>query len=47
MRHMTIYECYDKLKITKDESTVSIEILPKININKNNYEGSRKALLSI
>lgn len=92
MRHITIYECNDKLKITKEESTtsitykeadelnryietkkldktnivwsrdsvlfidyvgfiklstVSIEILPKIDINKNDYEGSRKALLNM
>ena len=92
MRHITIYECNDKLKITKEESTtsitykeadelnryiesqwldktniiwsrdsvlfinyvgfiklstVSIEILPKIDINRNDYEGSRKALLNM
>lgn len=92
MRHITIYECSDELKITgapskksitqqeADElnrytrkeklklnniiwsrdsitfinyvgfiglSTVSIEILPKININNNDYEGSRKALLNM
>lgn len=28
-------------------STVSIEILPKIDINRNDYEGSRKALLNM
>lgn len=92
MRHITIHECYDKLKITKEESTtsitykeadelnryieskkldktniiwsrdsvlfinyvgfiklstVSIEILPKIDINRNDHEGSREALLSM
>ena len=92
MRHITIYECNDKLKITKEESTtsitykeadelnryietkkldktnivwsrdsvlfidyvgfiklstVSIEILLKIDINKNNYECSRKALINM
>lgn len=92
MRHITIYECNDKLKITKEESitsitdkeadelnryiedkkldktniiwsrdsivfinyvgfirlsTVSIEILPKINISQNDYECSRKVLLNM
>ncbi|WP_195938465.1 McrC family protein [Romboutsia sp. 1001713B170131_170501_G6] len=92
MRHITIYECYDKLKITKEGSntsisvkesdelsryiesqkldnrniiwsrdnvifinyvgfiklsTVSIEILPKVDINSSDYEGSRKALLNM
>lgn len=92
MRHITIYECYDKLKITNEGSnrsisikeadelnryiesqkldnrniiwsrddvvfinyvgfiklsTVSIEILPKVNINSSDHEGSRKSLLNM
>lgn len=92
MRHITIYECFDALQITKypthksitqeeaDElntyiikeklkqnniswsrdsitfinyvgfiklSTVSIEILPKIDINSSDYEGSRKSLINM
>lgn len=92
MRHITIYECYDKLKITNEGSnrsisikeadelnryiesqkldnrniiwsrddvvfinyvgfiklsTVSIEILPKVNINSGDHEGSRKSLLNM
>lgn len=92
MRHITIYECFDALQITKhpthesitqeeaDElntyiikeklkqtniswsrdsitfinyvgfiklSTVSIEILPKIDINSNDYKGSRKSLINM
>lgn len=92
MKHITIYECYDKLKITKEGSntsisvkesdelsryiesqkldksniiwsrdnvifinyvgfiklsTVSIEILPKVDINSSDYDGSRKALLNM
>ena len=92
MRHITIYECYDKLNINKISSemsityeeaeeleryiinekldsnnivwtrdsitfinyvgfiklsTVSIEILPKIDINSRDYQGSRKALLNM
>ena len=92
MRHITIYECFDKLKITNEPSnisitnkeaddlyryietqnldksniqwsrdgivfinyvgfikldTVSIEILPKIDIKQGDYEGSRKALINM
>jgi 5-methylcytosine-specific restriction enzyme subunit McrC len=92
MRHITIYECFDTLQITKnptenaitveeaDElnryiikenlkqsniswgrnsiifinyvgfiklSTVSIEILPKINISSKEYHQSRKALINM
>ncbi|MBS6508645.1 MAG: McrC family protein [Paraclostridium bifermentans] len=92
MRHITIYECYDNLKITNEGSnrsisikeadelnryiesqkldnrniiwsrddvifinyvgfiklsTVSIEILPKVNINSSDHEGSRKSLLNM
>ncbi len=92
MRHVTIYECFESLKITRyssdksiteeeaDElnkyilkeklkecnfswsrdsvtfinyvgfiklSTVSIEILPKIDIKSNDYHGSRKALINM
>ncbi len=34
MRHITIYECYDKLKITKEGSNTSISVKEADELNR-------------